>query len=48
MFLIAQTIADDDEKEYDDEDEDELEDKPTAYTGLSLLGLRKFFSRYFQ
>lgn len=32
----------------DDEDEDDLEDRPTSYAGLSLLGLRNFFSRFFQ
>lgn len=40
-------FADEEEKEYDDED-DYVEDKPTSYSSLSLLGLRKFFSRYFQ
>lgn len=45
LILIDDDIEDDDD---DDDDEEDLEDKPTSYAGLSLLGLRNFFSRFFQ
>lgn len=42
--IIMSKFSDDDV----DDEEDELDDeKPTTYSGLSLLGLRKFFSRFF-
>lgn len=41
-------ILDDDIEDDDDSEEDELEEKPTTYAGLSLLGLRNYFSRFFQ
>jgi hypothetical protein len=43
---LEEAVVDDDD-DSDDDDEDDLDDKPTSYSGLSLLGLRKFFSRFF-
>lgn len=46
--MIEFSLIDDDIEDDDDEEEDELEGKPsTTYASLSLLGLRKFFSRFF-
>lgn len=52
MFFVCQnvtkkiSISDDDDD--DDDVDDELESKPSTYAGLSLLGLRNLFSRFFK
>ena len=38
----------DDDIDDDDEEEDEVDEKPSTYAGLSLLGLRQYFSRFFK
>ncbi|WP_430996814.1 hypothetical protein [Klebsiella pneumoniae] len=49
LKLNSKSFLDDDiEDDDDDSEEDELEEKPTTYAGLSLLGLRNYFSRFFQ
>ncbi|CAO1323135.1 unnamed protein product [Diamesa serratosioi] len=44
-----QQVADDDDDDDEDEIDDEINnDKQSTYSGLTLLGFRKFFSRFFQ
>lgn len=45
LFIIF--FVDDDIEDDDDDEEEELEGKPSSYAGLSLLGLRNLFSRFF-
>lgn len=46
MNLIEVAGDDDDDDEEDTDEDEKTVDKTTTYAGLSLLGLRNFFSKF--